>query len=84
MPLGQLKQATHQLAAHSFQPGITQNHIYQPSLFIQFCDHYALPFILPSAATLHYYITHLTRHFTSVRSIKNYISRVRFLHKSWA
>ena len=81
MSLGQLKWTTRQLGTHTFQLGTMQNHIHQASSFIQFCDNYNLPFILPSASILCYYITHRTHHFLSARSIKNYISRVKFLYK---
>ena len=80
MTLGQLKNATQQLTAHAFHLGTTQIHLYQASSFIKFCNYYDLLVILPSTAKLCYYITHLTHHFQSARTIGNYISRVRFLH----
>ena len=76
--LAQLHQATTQrLAAHSFRPGTIRNHLHQASTFITFYDHYSLPFIMPSAATLCYYVTYLSQHFKSPHSL----SGVRFLHK---
>ena len=45
------------------------------------CSHNELDFINPSAATVCYYITCLTRCFISAKSIMNYVSSIRFLFK---
>ena len=50
-------------------------------MYINFCDNYHLPFINSSLSTITCYITHLTQHFRSFHSIRNYVSEVRFLHK---
>ena len=77
----QLRVATHQLAAQAYRPGTSRNQVQQASTFIKFCDHYHLPFINPSMSTICCYITHLTHHFKSSASVRNYLSGVRFLHK---
>ena len=67
------------LAAHASRPGTFRNHALQGQSFIQFCDH--LCFLDPDVSTVFLYITHLTRHFLSAHSIRNYVSGVRTLHK---
>ena len=81
MPLHNLQQATATLASKGFRPGTTANHARQAYTFIRFCDKYQLPFISPSVSTMCLYITHLSTVFTSSRSVRNYVSGVRFLHK---
>ena len=62
-------------------PGTNANHVHQVDCFIIFCNNYCLKFINPSPSTLYYFITHLSATFSSSKSIRNYVSRVRFLHK---
>ena len=81
LPLPQLQKTTQHLAAHAFFPGTSRNHTLQAQSFIQFCDHYHLHFLNPDVSTMCLYITHLTHHFSSAHSIRNYIFRVRTLHK---
>ena len=64
-----------------FRPGTTNNHRRQIALYRQFCNLHGLVAIQPSAATLCYYITYLSKQFISAGSVKNYISGVSFLHK---
>ena len=59
----------HMLFTQELQPTIT---------FIECCDHYHLKFIQPSSSTLCCYITYLTGHFQSSKSVYN-ISGVRVL-----
>ena len=80
MLLHHLKQATASLASKAFHPGTTANYARQAQPYIRLCDHYQFPFILPSVATMCFYVTHLSTAFSSTRSIRNYISGVRFLH----
>ena len=56
-------------------------HLQQTSTYIHFCDHYSLPLLNPSIPTITCYITYLIQHFKSARSVCNYISGIRFLHK---
>ena len=56
-------------------------HVHQVQWFIDFHHHYQLQFIHPAPGNLCYYIAHLTTHFTSGKSMCNYISGVWFLHK---
>ena len=81
MELKQLKQATPALAEQDFRLGNMANHFHQAQVFICFCDHYQLSFIDRAISTMCYYIIHLSSKFTSSKSVRNYISRVKFLHK---
>ena len=81
LPLPQLQQATQHLAVHAFRPGTARNHALQAQSFIQFCDHSHIAFLNPDVSTVCLYITHLTYRFSSARSICNYVSGVRTLHK---
>ena len=69
------------LATNAFHIGTKVNHLHQTNCFMEFCDHYHLHCIHPSATTLCYYITHLTHQFNSSKSMLNYISGVKFLNK---
>ena len=62
-------------------PHTSRNHTLQAQSFIQFCDHYHLRFLNPDVSTVCLYISHLTHHFLSTSSFRNYVSRVRTLHK---
>ena len=73
--------ATASLAAQAFHPGTAANHACQVDAVITFCDHYNLDFTNTASSTLCYYIIHLTSIFNSSKSIRNYVSKVRFLHK---
>ena len=81
LPLPQLQKAMQHLAAHAFHPGTSRNHTLQVQSFIQFCNRYHISFLDPDISTMCLYITHLTRRFSSARSIHNYVSRVRTLYK---
>ena len=81
LPLPQLHQAMHHLAAHAFCPGTSRNHALQAQSFIQFCDHYHLHFLDPDGSTACLYITYLTHWFSLARSLRNYVSGVRILLK---
>ena len=48
---------------------------------MDFCTHFDFQFLLPSTATVGYYVTYLTTKFTSSRSIRNYVSGICQLHK---
>ena len=80
--LQQLQNDTQLLAQHAFRPGTKKNHQHQAAMFIEFCEHYALSAWNPSTATLTYYITYLSQRFSSARSVRNYVSGIRFMHKS--
>ena len=81
MDLAQLKTTTAAFAAQAFRPGTSDNHLHQVHSFIQFCDNHKLEFINPAPSTLCYYVTSLPTKFTSSKSVRNYASGVRFLHK---
>ena len=80
MTLAQLKRVTSILVIHVFRPGTNANHIRQAKCYIDFCNHYQPQFLHSPSATIRYYITHITSHFTSSKSICNYVSRVQLLH----
>ena len=73
--LRQLHKVAQQLAAHAFCPGTARHHTLQAQAFIRFCDHYHLHFIDPDIFTMCLFITHLTCHFSSACSIRNYQSQ---------
>ena len=64
-----------------FRAGTEANHARKEKCYLEFCTHYHFQPINPSVATLTYYIAYLTRRFTSARSVHNYLSGARFLHK---
>ena len=80
MDLTTLKVQTAALVAEAFRRGTTPNHVHQKSCFIRFCNNYSLKFINPAPSTLCYFITHLSSTFSSSKSVRNYVSRVCFLH----
>ena len=65
------------LASQPFCRRTSRNHAHQAQVFKLFCDHYQCHFILPSISTVSMYITHLTRHFHSSSSVRNYVSGIR-------
>ncbi len=66
---------------NAFRPGTRGNHQAQFSLYIAFCLFYGVQDINPSVQVICMYVESLTRTFTSPRSIRNYVSGVRLLHK---
>ena len=58
------------------------NHTQQAALFRHFCHHYSYNPIRPSEPVLCRYIAFLTNRFKSARSVRNYVSGIRFMHKS--
>ena len=62
-------------------PGTTANHRTMISTYIAFCLHYKLEYITPKTATICMYAEFLTRSFSSLTAIRNYISATRLLHK---
>ncbi len=66
---------------NAFRPGTRGNHQAQFSLYIAFCLFYGVQDINPSVQVICMYVEFLTRTFTSPRSIRNYVSGVRLLHK---
>ena len=81
LPFPQLQKVAQHLAAHTFCQGTARNYTLQTQSFIQFCDHYHLHLIDPDVSTVWLFIIHLTCRFSSACSIRNYVSRVRILHK---
>jgi hypothetical protein len=80
----QLEQATEGQKHKAYRPGTTDNHIQQAALFRQFCRHYSFDPISPSEEIICKYIAFLTHRFSSARSVRNYLSGVRFMHKTLA
>ena len=50
-------------------------------MYYEFCQQYNLRPLSPEVSTLCYYITWLTKQFSSAQSIRNYVSGVSSLHK---
>ncbi len=67
--------------AHAFRPGTNKNHICQFKKFIGFCKKYNLRHLDPSVQTVCLYIEQLAQNFTSRKSLGNYISAIRLMHK---
>ena len=65
----------------AYRRGTSQNHMSMFRTYLGFCLRYKLQDINPEHLTLCLYIEFLTRTFQSHRSILNYLSGVRTLHK---
>ncbi len=72
---------TQRRKASAFRPGTLRNHQAMFRMYIGFCIRYNLQDINPSTATICMYAQYLSRSFASARSIRNYVSGVRLLHK---
>ena len=70
MTLHQLHSANKALAAHTFRPGSSANHLRQAKCFIDFCTHYGFQFLLPATATVCYHVTYITTKFISKSILK--------------
>ena len=81
MTIRQLHTATKALAGHAYRPGNSTNHLRQVQSFINFRLHNHFQFLIPATPTVFYYVTYLTTKFTSVKSIRNYMSEICQLHK---
>ena len=66
---------------HAFRPGTRANHQSQFMLYLVFCAKYQLQDVNPSTETICLYAEFLGQRFQSSRSVRNYISGVRLLHK---
>ena len=65
----------------AFTPGTTKNHLSQIKLYIGFCYHFGLQDINPSTETICLYVEFLAQNVSSPKTVANYLSSVRFLHK---
>ena len=85
-PLPQLQKVAQHLAAHAFWPGTAscRNHTQQVQTFLCFMiittSTSSIP-MSPPCGKLCLFITYLIHSFPFARSIHNYVSRVRTLHK---
>ena len=66
---------------HAFRPGTAANHLSQFRAYFAFCLEYNLRDINPSVDTVCLYVEHLAQRLQSPKSVTNYISGVRLLHK---
>ena len=76
-----LEKAVRRRKQHAFRPGTRENQRSQMVLFISFCTYFTLEYVNPSEKTLCLYAEFLARSFKSPRTIRNYISGIRLLHK---
>lgn len=76
-----LRVAAKHRRAKAFAPGTSANHLVQFATYIHFCISYDLPDINPSVDTITLYVEYLAQRFQSYKSVTNYISGVRLLHK---
>lgn len=81
LDLQQLRIAARGRRKQAFRPGTHLNHRVQIRTFIAFCKFYQLQDINPQPDTICVYIEFLARQFVSVKSIKNYLHGVAYLHK---
>ena len=65
----------------AFTQGTTQNHTSQIRLYVSFCIHFGLRDIDPEPDTVCLYIEFLAQNLKSPKSVANYISSAKFLHK---
>ncbi len=65
----------------AFRPGTNTNHQVMIKKYIGFCIQHDLQYINPEINTLCVYVEYLVQSFSSVKSVNNYISAIRFLHK---
>ena len=70
-----------QRKSKAFAPGTTKNHISQIKLYLGFCAYFGLKDINPTTDTVCLYIEFLAQTVASPKSVSNYLSAVRFLHK---
>lgn len=80
-PLATLRLAAKRRKAQAFAPGTSANHTAQFSMYLQFCLTYNLQDINPTVDTIILYTEYLAQKFHSHKSVYNYISGVRLLHK---
>ena len=76
-----LESAAHKRRRQAFAASTASNHLAQFSTYIQFCTAYNLQDINPSTNTVVLYVEYLAQKFLSHKSVANYISGVRLLHK---
>ena len=65
----------------AFRPGTVRNHMVAIRAYFGFCFKFKLQALCPSTLTVCMFVEFLARTFTCAKSIKNYISAVRLLHK---
>ncbi len=63
------------------RPGTKKNHVVMWRKYFTFCFSYKLNHINPAPRTICLYIEHLAQEFKSYKSVCNYISAVKLLHK---
>ncbi len=65
----------------AFRPGTVKNHTTMIRKYVSFCVTYRVPHINPSIETVCAYIEFIASQFKSSKSVQNYVSAVRLLHK---
>ena len=79
--LHKLRKSMIKRRAKAFTPGTDKNRISQLKLYIGFCITHNLKDVDPSTETLCLYIEFLAQNLASPKSVANYMSSVRFLHR---
>ena len=67
--------------SQAYTQGTNKNHMSHIRLYISFCIHFGLQDINPEPETVCLYIEFLAQSLKSPKSVANYISSVKFLHK---
>ena len=79
--LQKLATASRRRQRTAFRPGTIRNHQSQFRCYMTFCSYFGLKYLDPEVSTLCMYCEFLARTFKSPKTIRNYISGVRLLHK---
>lgn len=76
-----LRQSMLRRRRQAFRTGTSANHLSQFRAYISFCLEFNLRDVNPTVDTVCLYVEHLAQRFRSPKSVSNYISGVRLLHK---
>ncbi len=64
----------------AFRPGTVKNHLTMMRKYVTFCISHRVEYIKPTPQTICAYMEHLATHFTSHKSVSNYLSAIKLLH----
>ena len=65
----------------AFRPGTSKNHLVMFKAYIKFCLQHKVEYVNPSKDTICAYIEYLAQKFKSHKSVTNYVSAIKLLHK---
>ena len=70
-----------QRRAQAFRPGTNANHRTQAASYITFCIKYGLRDVNPTPRTICWYLEYMTSSVSSPRTLRNYLSGIKFWHR---